>query len=142
MLLANRKDGCKIDSVRVSIQHVSADHGVCSRADSQSGRLRSSRSVLLQLIHICFRRLGEDRCCQTNPNSLKIKNKKHTMESNVEQICDLLCNNIDGESDDCSLENYSFIGVALFVLSEVIGLSPHTSSSGILHSLLKILKLK
>ena len=64
------------------------------------------------------------------------------MEKNIEQICDLLCNNIEGESDDCSLESYSFIGVALFVLSEIIGLAPQTSSSGVFHTLLKILKLK
>ena len=63
------------------------------------------------------------------------------MESNIENICDLLCNNIDGESDDCSLESYSFIGVALFVLSEIIGLAP-VQSSGVFHTLLKILKLK
>ena len=69
------------------------------------------------------------------------KQKAHSMESNVEQICDLLCNNTHG-SDDCGLESYSFLGVALFVLSELIGLAPQTSSSGVFHTLLKILRLK
>ena len=61
----------------------------------------------------------------------------------IEQICGLLCVTTDTNgSDDCGLESYSFIGVALFVLSEIIGLSPHTSSSGVFHTLLKFLKLK
>jgi hypothetical protein len=63
------------------------------------------------------------------------------MESNIEQICELLCTSHDG-SDDCGLDNYNFLGVALFVLSEIIGLAPQTSSSGILHGLLTILRLK
>ena len=70
-----------------------------------------------------------------------MEQKQKAMEKNIEQYCDLLCNNIDGESDDCSLDNYNFLGVALFVLSEIIGLAP-VKSSGILHSLLTILKLK
>ena len=61
----------------------------------------------------------------------------------VEQICGLLCIAQDTNgNDDCGLESYSFLGVALFVLSEIIGLSPHTNSSGIFHMLLKFLKLK
>jgi len=62
------------------------------------------------------------------------------MESNIEQICELLCTSHDGNI--VSLDNYNFLGVALFVLSEIIGLAPQTSSSGILHGLLTILRLK
>ena len=59
-----------------------------------------------------------------------------------EQICSLLCQAKDMTTEACELQSYNFIGVCLFVVSELIGVSPHTSSSGVFHSILKFIKIK
>ena len=50
----------------------------------------------------------------------------------TQQVCSALCPSLDiSHLSECSVENYSWLGMTLFVLSELIGLS-HSPSSGIL----------
>jgi xanthine dehydrogenase molybdopterin-binding subunit B len=51
----------------------------------------------------------------------------------TQQVCSALCPSIDiGHLSECDVQDYSWLGMVLFVLSELIGLS-HSPSSGVLH---------
>ena len=57
--------------------------------------------------------------------------KKMNNTEITQQVCAALCPSIDiGHLSECDVQDYSWLGMVLFVLSELIGLS-HSPSSGV-----------
>ena len=66
------------------------------------------------------------------------KRKKMNNTEITEQVCALLCpSSLDiSHLPECAVQDYSWVGMALFIVSELIGLS-HSPSSGVLHIIKK-----
>ena len=61
------------------------------------------------------------------------------MDIDLSQACGLLCPNVNN-NDACigTLDAYSYLGVALFIVSELVGYLDVVEANGVVHSILDV----